>query len=230
MQHVYKIADNGIGMTPEFQKLMFNAFEQENADSSIQGTGLGLYIVKQFVDALGGTIVCKSEKGHGTTFTVSMEYDIVSEEYAKASSRSEEKWTYDESLLKGKRILLCDDHPINLQIATKILKKVGAEVDTGADGKIGLELYKEKPNFYYSAVITDIRMPVMDGIQLTKAIRSEDRPDAKTIPILAMTADAFDRDKNVGFEVGLTDYVTKPIAMDKLLQILSQADWNLICV
>lgn len=217
----YVISDNGVGMSKKFQEKMFGAFEQEGKDTGKQGTGLGLYIVKQLVDAMGGTIFCNSAKDEGTTFRVTIEYDVVKTDGTKPAELA--KAVIDNQALKGRHVLVCDDHPINVKIAERMLITAGATCDNACNGKVGLGKFLNSPFGFYDAILMDVRMPVMDGIQATHAIRCEARRDAKTIPIIAMTADAFGEDRELGMQMGLTDYITKPTSLETLIETIKRS-------
>ncbi|MDD4370564.1 MAG: transporter substrate-binding domain-containing protein [Anaerostipes sp.] len=216
------IKDTGVGIDKEFIPRIFEPFEQEN-DSTIAnygGTGLGLAIVKNLVELMGGTISVKSEKGIGSEFIVELVFDIANEQIVP-----ELKIEITEDCLVGKRILLCEDHPLNTQIATKLLEKKGIVVEHAENGQAAVDLFRKvKPN-YYDAILMDIRMPVMDGITATKVIRETDREDAKTVPIIAITANAFDEDVKKSLDAGMNAHLAKPIEPKKMFQIL----YHFIC-
>jgi two-component system CheB/CheR fusion protein len=224
VRHEYTIADNGIGMSEEFQKKMFVPFEQESEISRGHslGQGLGLYIVKCLVDAMNGTITCTSTTGQGTAFVVTLDYDIYSGEMpAERESEQDAKET-----LSGKRVLICEDQAINAEIARNMLDHFGVQCEISSNGREGIEKFSISEQGYYDAILMDLRMPVMDGRDATQAIRSQNRPDAQEIPILIMTADVFTEDRNDLLRAGATDFVYKPVDMihlrDTLLKCLRE--------
>ncbi len=176
---------------------------------------------------MGGTITCSSELGKGTTFEVMLVNKKASEQEVK--NLAENKIVEDKADLTGKRLLMCEDHPLNRQIAVKLLEKAGIIVESAEDGAIGVDLFKKsEPGYYqksepgyYQAILMDIRMPNMDGIEAAKAIRSLERPDAKTIPIIAMTANAFREDMEETALAGMNAHLSKPIEPQKLYDTLS---------
>ena len=218
------ICDTGIGMSEEFQKVLFEPFTQEhrNDNSEMRGTGLGLAIVKRIIDAMGGTITVKSKIDQGTefAFTVCCEYVLAREvEHADKAVVS-----MRDSLrkIKGMHVLLCEDHPLNQTIAKALLKEKDVLVDVVENGEQGVEHFSQSAINYYDAILMDIRMPVMDGLEATSAIRALPRADAKTVPIIAMTADAFEESVQEAKKVGMDGYVTKPIEPDDLYRALAQ--------
>jgi len=209
-----EISDSGIGMSEEFQRILFEPFSQENRDdnSSGRGTGLGMAITKRLVDLMGGTISVESELGRGTTFTVELAAQaITADQGAELAAKANPGTDADYSALSGRHVLLCEDHPMNQEIAKALLAEKGLIVTAAEDGEAGLEKYSESSPYFYDAILMDIRMPVMDGYKATEAIRGLDRPDAKSVPIIAMTADAFADDIQKCFEVGMNGHIAKPI-------------------
>jgi len=220
IRHEYTVTDNGAGMSPEFQKKMYEPFMQENAiyapaHGAGAGTGLGLYIVHKLVDAMDGTISCTSAVGQGTTFRITLDYELCS---APASQQNE----IQAGSLAGKHLLICEDQQINADIAINMLSYFGAEADAARNGREGVLKFHQSPVGYYDAILMDIRMPVMDGREATVAIREKDRPDAKTIPIIAMTGDVYDDDRADFMHAGITDCIYKPVNIDELYRILSR--------
>lgn len=213
------IRDNGIGMKPEFQKKMYEAFEQESAGMSVEGTGLGLSIVKKLVTLFDGTITCKSKEHEGTEFTVQIKAKAGKKEILPEQSKiSPDQW----DVLDGKKVLLCEDHPINVQVAKKILEKKGIVVDVAEDGQKGVELFTKSQPGQYAVILMDIRMPVLNGMQAAEQIRQLDRADAQTIPIIAMTANAFEEDRKKALDSGMNEHLSKPIEPEKLYTVLAQ--------
>lgn len=215
------VRDNGIGMSEEFQQHMFEAFSQEENKISpeYQGTGLGLAIVKQLADLMDAKITVKSKKNKGTeyrlhfTFPAASEIDMASEEPAPVP-------VYD---LRGKRVLLAEDHPLNRMIAQKVLEKAGMVVVTAENGSEAVDRFKAVEENYFDAVLMDIRMPVMNGLDATRMIRALDRTDVRTIPIIAMTANAFDTDVKESLRAGMTAHLSKPIEPEKLYETLAKS-------
>jgi signal transduction histidine kinase/BarA-like signal transduction histidine kinase len=223
------VKDNGIGMSEEFLTRLYQPFAQENRPEShnVSGTGLGLTIVKRIVELMGGTIRCESKLGAGTRFVVELplktvEGDLNEKPLALDSSKN----------LKGKRILLVEDNPINAQIATILLKEKGVIVLGANDGAKGVEEFSRSTPGYFDAILMDLRMPNMNGYEACKAIRKMNHAGAKDIPIIAMTADAFDEQLKEAYDSGMNAAITKPIDPSKLYgelahQIaLSQEDEN----
>jgi len=214
IQHIYTISDNGCGMSRQFQNKMYLPFEQENSQYvASNGTGLGLYIVKRLVDMLDGTIECDSQLGQGTTFKVSLIYDIATPEQRKLLNKA---ISTDFSILKHKKILLCDDHELNLEITKFMLENKAMEVICAKNGQEAVQQYVESEVGELAAILMDIRMPVMDGLQATMKIRSYNRGDSQSIPIIALTANALDEEERVCIEAGMNARLTKPIEPTKL--------------
>jgi signal transduction histidine kinase/CheY-like chemotaxis protein/ligand-binding sensor protein len=216
------VIDNGIGISPEFQKILFDPFTQEGRSdtSENRGSGLGLAIARRMVERMGGTIGVESQVGKGTTFTVEMETDSVPETGSAAAEAAEEK---NYAPLRGARILLCEDHPLNQQIAKELLEARGMRVEIAGDGQVGADLFRRSREGYYSAILMDIRMPVMNGYEATAAIRAMDRPDAKTVPVFAMTADAFSDDVKKCLAAGMNGHIPKPVDPAALYGALKDA-------
>ena len=222
MQIEHEIMDNGIGMSEGFQKILFEPFTQENRDdaSEMRGTGLGLAIVKKLVDRMGGTIEVQSTPGAGTVFRVILCFDTVP---ASVSGGRQESYAGPDGNsfpFAGKHILLCEDHPLNQEIAEALLTEMQIAVSIAEDGKAGVEMFRNSSPNYYDAVLMDIRMPVMDGMEATRMIRGLDRADAATVPILAMTADAFSEDIQKCFDAGMNGHISKPVDPDNLYHVL----------
>ncbi len=208
----FTIKDNGIGMTEEFQKNMYNAFEQEkiSARSDYEGYGLGLTIVNYLVKKMKGDIKLESKKGEGTTFTVSIPFLLDRE--ADVRER-EENIAID---LSGLNILLVEDNEFNMEVAEVILSDAGAKVDLAVNGKVATEMFANSENGYYNVILMDLMMPVMDGCEATGVIRAMDRADAKTIPIIAMTASAFAEEIKRCKDSGMDAHIAKPLNVNKL--------------
>lgn len=208
------VSDNGIGMKPEFMKILYQPFSQENRPEAgnVIGTGLGLAIVKKIIDAMNGTIQVESTVDKGTRFTVMLplwDADLQIDEARKGTD------------IKGKRLLLCEDNYLNREIATTILSARGVLVDCAQNGQEGVNLYSISQPSYYAAILMDIRMPVMDGYDAVKAIRGLKRNDAKTIPIIALSGDAFEEEIQHEKEAGMNAHLTKPLDPQKLFDLLS---------
>ena len=206
-----QVSDTGIGMSEEFRKILFDPFTQENRRdiSEGRGTGLGLAIAKKIIDAMGGTITVESRINEGTTFTVHADVGCV--EAKAAQQRQETTSAGGKDILAGKHILLCEDHPLNQEIAVALLTEKKMTVSAAEDGKIGAEMFRRSTPGFYDAILMDIRMPVMDGYEATKVIRRLNRADAKTVPIIAMTADAFSDDVRRCLAAGMNGHIAKPI-------------------
>lgn len=214
------VTDTGIGMSEEYLSHLGRPFEQESSDTASKhgGSGLGLSIVYNLVSLMGGTIEVKSEKGKGTAFTVLLPLERTEEavpEHAAAAPR-------EPMALTGKRVLLLEDNAINREIAAELLSMEGVSVETAEDGKIGLERFECSEPGYYQMVITDIRMPVMDGYEFARAMRALDREDARTIPIVAMSANAFDEDVKASLASGMNDHLRKPIVVEEVRAALQK--------
>lgn len=209
------VTDTGIGMSKEFlENGIFKPFSQESNEvtSTYAGTGLGLSIAKSLVELMGGTISVESELGVGTKFTIRMDFERVNETDVKQMEHvDEDRKVQTIDHLKGKRILMAEDHPLNAEIAQKLLEKVGCVVTWVKDGKECVELFEQMEAGSFDMILMDIRMPNMTGLEATKVIRSLERADAKTIPILAMTANAYESDVKLSFEVGMNGHISKPI-------------------
>lgn len=210
------VSDQGCGMTEEFMKKMFEPFEQAKPDDSSIGTGLGLSIVKNLVDLMGGKISVESKIGKGTTFTIEMEFKFGKE-------CDEEQASEKQSIvsLKGRKILLCEDNQINILLATKLLEKRGCIIDVAENGSICVDKFNASKSGTYDAILMDIMMPVMDGYEATKTIRSIYREDAKEICIIAMSANAYEDDIKKSLECGMNAHISKPIDPKNLYETLS---------
>ncbi len=215
------VEDNGIGMSKGFQKHIFESFSREKSStvSGVEGTGLGMGIVKRLIDLMNGEIEIESELGKGSKFTVKIPCALASKEEFEETI-IEVEHNYDNFV--GKRLLLAEDNEINAEIATELLKEYGFVIERVDDGVSCVNRLKEVGAGYYEVVLMDIQMPTMDGYEATRLIRQFDDKIKAGIPIIAMTANAFIQDKEKAFEVGMNDYVAKPIDMAKLLKILSR--------
>ena len=209
--------DTGIGMTEEFQKCVFEPFAQEHTGSRAKftGTGLGLSISRKLVEKMGGTITFESEKGVGTTFVIRVPFKIDPD----ADKREEQKDVSEKSI-KGLHILLAEDNELNMEIAEFVLQNEGADVTKAWDGQEAVELFRNSEPGEFDVILMDIMMPVMNGYETTKMIRSLDREDAKAIPIIAMTANAFTEDRIRAKEAGMDEHVAKPVDVDLLIKVI----------
>jgi signal transduction histidine kinase len=218
-----EVSDTGVGMSEEFQKRLFEPFSQEmRSDSSeTRGTGLGLSIVKKLLNLMNCKIEVHSEPGKGTAFNIRGEFDCVREKAADADAPVPA--VQNTADLAGMHILLCEDHPLNQEIAKALLSGKGALVSVAEDGRQGVETFVNSAPGFYRAVLMDVRMPVMDGLTAARQIRSLERPDAKTVPIIAMTADAFAEDIQKCLDAGMDGHIAKPIDPQRLFQVLVDA-------
>ena len=209
--------DTGIGMTEEFQKCVFEPFAQEHTGSRAKftGTGLGLSISRKLVEKMGGTITFESEKGVGTTFVIRVPFKIDLD----ADKREEQKDVSEKSI-KGLHILLAEDNELNMEIAEFVLQNEGADVSKAWNGQEAVELFRNSEPGEFDAILMDIMMPVMNGYETTKMIRSLDREDAKAIPIIAMTANAFTEDRIRAKEAGMDEHVAKPVDVELLIKVI----------
>lgn len=209
-----RVSDNGIGISKEYVPYIFDAFtrERSSSESGIIGTGLGLRIVKSFVDLMNGDISVKSEPGKGTCFTVEISCRKIPEEELQQQMEEQP----ENVSLAGRRLLLAEDNGLNAEIAMTILQDADAEVELAADGKIAVDKLKDVPVGYYDAILMDIQMPNMNGFEATKAIRQLENPILANIPIIAMTANAFEEDKKAAMDAGMNGHIGKPIHMDKV--------------
>lgn len=212
------VRDNGIGMSPEFIPHMYDAFSQERSkltDNS-NSTGLGLPIVKSLVDAMDGTISVKSELNVGTEFTIDLYFPLA--DPADVTTATE---TVHRENLKDAKILLVEDNEINIYVAQILLERVGCNITIANNGQEAVDTFNTSEENYFDAILMDIRMPVMDGITATKVIRALDRKDAATIPIIAMTADAFEDQQKQSLKAGMSYHLSKPIDPSLLYHVLA---------
>ena len=216
---VVTVADNGIGMSQEFQKHIFEPFERERTStvSKVEGSGIGMGIVKKLVGLMNGTVEMESKIGAGSTFTVTIPSRIASEEEAQAKREINPS---DKKCLCGTRILLTEDNDLNAEIATELLQEEGCTVDRAKDGVECVDMLEKAADGTYQIILMDIQMPVMNGYDAAKKIRRLDDPQKANIPIIAMTANAFSEDRQVALEVGMNDHVAKPINMNVLVPTL----------
>ena len=209
--------DTGIGMSEEFQKCVFEPFAQEHSGSRTKfaGTGLGMSIAKNLVAKMGGTITFESEEGAGTTFVIRVPFKIDLD----ADKREEQK-NVSEKSIRGLHILLAEDNELNMEISEFVLQNEGADVTKAWNGQEAVELFRKSESGELDVILMDIMMPVMNGYEATRKIRSLDREDAKTIPIIAMTANAFTEDRIRAKEAGMDEHVAKPVDMELLIKVI----------
>ena len=217
-----RVSDTGIGMSQDYQTKIFEAFtrEQNTTKSKIAGTGLGMSIVKKYVDLLGGTINVESELGKGSTFTVTLKHRISDESYY-VKKHIEEPGTGSE-ILEGRNILLAEDNDLNAEIAEAILERAGLKTERVENGIQCVNRIMEMPVGTYDMILMDIQMPKMDGYKATQAIRNLPDRDKACIPIIAMTANAFVEDQRDAIAAGMNGHIAKPIQVDKLLSMLAE--------
>ena len=214
-----KVSDTGIGMSEEFLPSLFELFTRERNTtlSKIPGTGLGMAIVKNLVDLMNGSIEVESELGKGSTFTITIPHKIANRNYTNRNIESSNEFDID---FKGKRILLAEDNELNAEITTTILSEMGFEVKAVEDGILCVNEIQHQPCHTYDLILMDIQMPNMDGYKATHCIRHLSQPEKANIPIIAMSANAFEEDKKKAFDVKMNDYITKPIDFQKMEEVL----------
>ncbi len=220
----FKIKDTGIGMSKRFLKHLFEPFEREQTStiSQIQGTGLGLAITKNIVDMMDGTITVESEEGKGTEFTVSFQFRIADQSAETAPVPGPDKGAdAQEGAFIGKKILLVEDNELNREIAKTILEESGFIIDTAADGTEAVEIMERSVDNAYDLILMDIQMPIMDGYEASRRIRAIDDPARSSIPIVAMTANAFEEDRQKAIDAGMDGHAAKPIDVPKLMDTLT---------
>lgn len=223
-----RVHDTGIGMDPEFINRIFRPFEQEGADTTRKygGTGLGMAITDQLVKLMNGEIVVKSIPGEGSDFSVFLHLPVaegtVPAEQIEKENTAEEAESEEIEVFRGRRILVAEDNEINAMVAREILGQMGAGIDVAENGQRAVEMFDEKPENYYDFILMDVQMPVMNGYEATKAIRSSGHPMAETIPIIAMTANAFVEDIHDALDAGMDAHVAKPVDMKVLKETVAQ--------
>ena len=218
---VITVADNGIGMSQEFQKHIFEPFERERTStvSKVEGSGIGMGIVKKLVGLMGGTVEVESRIGVGSTFTVTIPCRIASEDEIQAKR---ETGPSDQKSLFGVKILLAEDNDLNAEIAVELLQEEGCTVDRAKDGVECVDMLEKEANGTYQLILMDIQMPVMNGYDAAKKIRRMDDPQKADIPIIAMTANAFSEDKQAALDAGMNDHIAKPINMNVLVPTIQK--------
>ena len=206
-------------MSQEFQKEMFNPFAREHDDSNtVEGTGLGLAITKNILDLMGGDIKVISKEGKGTTVIIHLEIPLATKEQMNTNINNND--TICD--LNGKKVLLVEDHPLNTEIAEKILENKGITVISAENGLDGLNKFQASDQYEFDAILMDIRMPIMDGLETTKNIRKLNRPDAKNVPIIAMSANAYQEDIEKSLSAGINEHLAKPINPELLYATLEK--------
>ncbi len=218
---VITVADNGIGMSQEFQKHIFEPFERERTStvSKVEGSGIGMGIVKKLVGLMGGTVEVESKIGVGSTFTVTIPCRIASQEETQAKR---DTTSSDKKSLSGIKILLAEDNDLNAEIAVELLQEEGCTVDRAKDGVECVDMLEKAANGTYQLILMDIQMPVMNGYDAAKKIRRMDDLPKADIPIIAMTANAFSEDKQAALDAGMNDHVSKPINMNVLVPTIQK--------
>ena len=226
----FRVEDNGIGMSQEFAARIFDPFEREHTStvSKIQGTGLGMAISKNIIDMMGGSIRVKTRKDQGTEFIICVTLRLQPEQRPGPRRKPQEETfstaslpeTEDNAVFRGRQLLLVEDNALNREIAYEILSEYGFRIDTAENGKEAVDKVSASRPGTYDLVLMDIQMPVVDGYEATRAIRSLENPALAAIPIVAMTANAFDEDRRAAAECGMDGFLSKPIQIDKVFQTL----------
>lgn len=216
----FTCADTGIGMSKEYQKHLFEPFTQENskARTTYEGTGLGMAITKSLVDKMGGTITFESEQGVGTTYHITIPFEIDKNQEVEENGSIEAA----EASISGMHVLLVEDNELNMEIAEFMLQNEGVTVETATNGEEAVQKFDASKPGTYDAILMDVMMPVMDGHEATGKIRALSREDAATIPIIAMTANAFADDRKKAFEAGMNEHLTKPLEVGALIKVLAR--------
>ena len=216
IRYIFSCEDTGIGMSEEYLPHIYEEFSREHSttENKVPGTGLGLPIIKSMIELMGGSIQVESRQGIGTKFTIDLSFDIALKEEVYGSEDTIESSAIHT--IKGKRILLVEDNELNAEIAKTVLEDVGALITRAENGQQALELFKEKPAGTFDVILMDLMMPVMDGYTATRKIRELERSDAKTVPIIAMTANAFQEDAEKCIAVGMNAHLAKPLDIEKV--------------
>ena len=217
IRYIFSCEDTGIGMSEEYLPHIYEEFSREHTttENKVPGTGLGLPIIKSMIELMGGSIQVESRQGIGTKFTIDLSFDIALKEEVYGSEDTIEPSAIHT--IKGKRILLVEDNELNAEIAKTVLEDVGALITRAENGQQALELFKEKPAGTFDVILMDLMMPVMDGYTATRKIRELERSDAKTVPIIAMTANAFQEDAEKCIAVGMNAHLAKPLDIEKMM-------------
>ena len=216
IRYIFSCEDTGIGMSEEYLPHIYEEFSREHSttENKVPGTGLGLPIIKSMIELMGGSIQVESRQGIGTKFTIDLSFDIALKEEVYGSEDTIESSAIHT--IKGKRILLVEDNELNAEITKTVLEDVGALITRAENGQQALELFKEKPAGTFDVILMDLMMPVMDGYTATRKIRELERSDAKTVPIIAMTANAFQEDAEKCIAVGMNAHLAKPLDIEKM--------------
>ena len=219
------ISDNGIGMSEDFLQHIFEPFEQEGADTgSYTGTGLGMAIVYNLIEMMGGSIKIDSKKGVGTTTRVCLKFKT---DYSRPeSNEAVNKKITDEVSLEGVKVLLCEDNALNRRVAESMLKERGIQTVTAVNGKEAVDIFNSSDIGYFDIILMDIRMPVMNGLDATRMIREADRQDAKTIPVIALTANAYNDEIKLCKEAGMNNHISKPVNIQIFYSVIEDAVLN----
>lgn len=212
------VSDTGIGMNEEFAEHIFEPFTQEHAEnrSSYQGTGLGMSIVKNLINKMKGTITLETKQGEGSTFTITLPVKLDTVCFEETETEEE------ETSIEGMKILLVEDNDLNLEVAQYILEDAGAEIIVARNGLESVELFEQSESDSFDVILMDVMMPVMDGLTATKRIRKLKRKDARTVPVIAMTANVFNEDIIAAKEAGMNEHIAKPLDFDKLIHTLAK--------
>ena len=216
IRYIFSCEDTGIGISEEYLPHIYEEFSREHTstENKVPGTGLGLSIIRSMIELMGGSIQVESRQGIGTKFTIDLSFDIALKEEVYGSEDTIESSAIHT--IKGKRILLVEDNELNAEIAKTVLEDVGALITRAENGQQALELFKEKPAGTFDVILMDLMMPVMDGYTATRKIRELERSDAKTVPIIAMTANAFQEDAEKCIAVGMNAHLAKPLDIEKM--------------
>ena len=217
IRYIFSCEDTGIGMSEEYLPHIYEEFSREHSttENKVPGTGLGLPIIKSMIELMGGSIQVESRQGIGTKFTIDLSFDMALKEEVYGSEDTIEPSAIH--IIEGKRILLVEDNELNAEIAKTVLEDVGALITRAENGQQALELFKEKPAGTFDVILMDLMMPVMDGYTATRKIRELERSDAKTVPIIAMTANAFQEDAEKCIAVGMNAHLAKPLDIEKMM-------------
>ena len=219
-----EVQDEGTGISPEFLPHIFEAFAQETAQGvrGTKGTGLGLAIVRQLVELMHGTITVKSKIGEGTTFTVTLPFALTEQQVAAEDQAQQASWQEITTSLQGKKILVCEDNALNMEIVSHLLAAKGMQVVSAANGELGVNAFRQSGVYELAAILMDNRMPVMNGLEATRAIRALLRKDAGNVPIIALTADVFPEETKKFISAGMNCYLSKPLNPELLYRTLAQ--------
>ena len=216
--------DTGIGMDEEFIPKLFDTFSQEDTGNTSRygGSGLGMAITKNFVELMNGEIQVESEKGRGTTFFVSVTLGRAQDEELADTASSADEAPVEGASLEGRHLLIVEDQDVNAEILADLLELEDMTSERAENGQRGVEVFEQNEAGHFDAILMDLRMPVMDGLAATRAIRELNRPDAATIPIIALTANAFEEDVEHCLEAGMNAHLSKPIDIDLLKETLAR--------